>query len=233
MASLRQRRNAPPHAERYGIDDYQAWIQMSGATFPVQTSTLLGAQPEALADGPDFTSIYKSNGIVFACMAVRQRVFSQITFRFAALNNGKVGKLFGGPEIDILSKPWPNGTTGDLATRMITDADSKGAFFGVRHGDSIYRRDPLKMWTVLSGNPAEEEFVDILGYSPLEVLTAVTQYGGQLLGLGDIGMLKPGWIADVLVVEGNPAEDVRILQDAGNLRVIMQAGRLHKAPAVA
>ena len=164
MASLRQRRNAPPHAERYGIDDYQAWIQMSGATFPVQTSTLLGAQPEALADGPDFTSIYKSNGIVFACMAVRQRVFSQITFRFAALNNGKVGKLFGGPEIDILSKPWPNGTTGDLATRMITDADSKGAFFGVREGDWIYRRDPLKMWTVLSGNPAEEEFVDIVGY---------------------------------------------------------------------
>ena len=76
-----------------------------------------------------------------------------------------------------------------------------------------------------------ELFVDVLGYPPLEVLTAVTQYGGQLLGLGDIGMLKPGWVADVLVVEGNPAEDVRILQDAGKLRVIMQAGRFHKAPA--
>ena len=74
-------------------------------------------------------------------------------------------------------------------------------------------------------------FVDILGYTPLEVLTAVTQYGGRLLDLGDIGMLKPGWVADLLVVSGNPAEDVRILQDAGNLRVIMQAGRFHKAPA--
>lgn len=74
-------------------------------------------------------------------------------------------------------------------------------------------------------------FVDLLGYTPLEVLTAVTQYGGRLLDLGDIGMLKPGWVADLLVVSGNPAEDVRILQDAGNLRVIMQAGRFHKAPA--
>jgi phage portal protein BeeE len=47
---------------------------------------------------------------------------------------------------------------------MITDADTKGAFFGVRGGPWIYRRDPLKMSVVLSGNPAEDEFVDILGY---------------------------------------------------------------------
>lgn len=163
MPSLRQLRSGDLPA-RNGFDDYQQWVQMADASFPIQTSTLLGAQPEVLPSGPDFSAIYKSNGIVFACMAVRQRVFSQITFRFASLNNGKVGKLFGGPEMDILSKPWPNGTTGDLATRMITDADTKGAFFGVRDGESIYRRDPLKMSVVLSGNPDEDEFVDIMGY---------------------------------------------------------------------
>jgi imidazolonepropionase-like amidohydrolase len=76
-----------------------------------------------------------------------------------------------------------------------------------------------------------ELFVDVLGYPPLEALTAVTQHGGQLLDLGDIGMLKPGWMADVLVVRGNPADDVRVLQDPDNLVVIMQAGRFHKAPA--
>ncbi|MEU4237364.1 amidohydrolase family protein [Actinoplanes sp. NPDC026619] len=78
-----------------------------------------------------------------------------------------------------------------------------------------------------------ELFVTELGYSPIEALTAVTKHGGELLDLGDIGMLKPGWVADVLVVQGNPAEDVRILQDQDNLRVIMQAGKFHKAPAVA
>jgi hypothetical protein len=82
----------------------------------------------------------------------------------AALNNGKVGKLFGGPEIDILSKPWPSGTTGDLATRMIQDADTKGAFYGVRSGNRIYRRDPMKMSIILDGDPSEDEFVDILGF---------------------------------------------------------------------
>ncbi|GAA2656068.1 amidohydrolase family protein [Paractinoplanes durhamensis] len=78
-----------------------------------------------------------------------------------------------------------------------------------------------------------ELFVKELGYTALEALNAATELGGQLLDLGDIGLLKPGWVADVLVVEGNPAEDVTILQDKDNLKVIMQAGRLHKAPAVA
>jgi hypothetical protein len=160
VPSLRQSRSAI--SSRNGWDDVQSWIQMAGATFPVQTTGLLGAEP--LPSGDDFSAIYKSNGIVFACQAIRQRVFSQITFRFAAMNNGKVGKLFGGPEIDILSRPWVNGTTGDLASRMILDADSKGAFFGVRRGDQIYRRDPMKMSVVLSGNPEEDEFIDILGY---------------------------------------------------------------------
>jgi HK97 family phage portal protein len=155
-----RRRSAP--SERNGFDDLQSWINFAGTQFPVQTSGLLGAEP--LPSGEDFSSIYKSNGIVFACMAVRQRVFSQVTFRFATLNNGKVGKLFGGPEIDILSKPWPNGTTGDLASRMIHDADSKGNFYGVRNGSRIYRRDPLKTSIILSGDPAQDEFVDVLGY---------------------------------------------------------------------
>jgi hypothetical protein len=163
MASLRQLRNGD-EPSRNGWDDVQSWIQMAGAQFPVQTSALLGSSLDALPSGDDFSQIYKTNGIVFACMAIRQRVFSQITFRFATLNNGKIGKLFGGPEIDILSRPWTNGTTGDLASRMILDADTKGAFFGVREAGTIYRRDPMKMAVVLSGDPAEDEFVDVMGY---------------------------------------------------------------------
>jgi imidazolonepropionase-like amidohydrolase len=92
-------------------------------------------------------------------------------------------------------------------------------------GDYGFPNNPI-------GNNARdlELFVDVLGYSPLEALTAATRYGGQLLDLGDIGMLKPGWMADVLVVRGNPAADVRILQNKDNLVAIMQAGRFHKAP---
>ena len=76
-----------------------------------------------------------------------------------------------------------------------------------------------------------ELFVEVLGYQPLEALTAATKLGGQLMGMGgELGLLAPGYLADVLVVRGNPADDVRILQDPVNLRYIIQAGRFHKEP---
>ena len=70
-----------------------------------------------------------------------------------------------------------------------------------------------------------ELFVDVLGYTPLEALRGATMLGGQLMGMGDeLGLLAPGYLADVLVVRGDPADDVTILQDTGNLRV-HHAGR--------
>ena len=75
-------------------------------------------------------------------------------------------------------------------------------------------------------------FVEVLGYTALEALTAVTKLGGQLMGMGDeLGLLAPGYIADVLLVRGNPADDVTILQDKANLIAIMQGGRFYKQPA--
>jgi len=72
-----------------------------------------------------------------------------------------------------------------------------------------------------------ELFVRLFGYSPAETLRAATQYGGQLMDL-PVGLLTPGYLADVLVVRGEPTEDVSVLQDAGNLLAIMQGGTFRK-----
>ncbi|MFN3218408.1 MAG: amidohydrolase family protein [Acidimicrobiales bacterium] len=75
-------------------------------------------------------------------------------------------------------------------------------------------------------------FVEDLGYSPIETLVAATRLGGELMDMGDeLGVLADGYLADVLVVTGDPTEDVSVLEDADNLRVIMQGGSLHKQPA--
>jgi imidazolonepropionase-like amidohydrolase len=70
-------------------------------------------------------------------------------------------------------------------------------------------------------------FVRLFGYSPAEALRATTQYGGQVMDL-PVGLLTEGYFADVLVVRGEPTEDVTLLQDKGNLLAIMQGGRFHK-----
>jgi len=76
-------------------------------------------------------------------------------------------------------------------------------------------------------------FVKILGFSPMETLVAATRLGGELMGRpGEIGVVKPGALADLLLVDGDPLADISILQDRRALRMIMKDGALHKAPAI-
>lgn len=77
-----------------------------------------------------------------------------------------------------------------------------------------------------------EHFVTRYGFTPAEALSAATMLGGQLMGQGhELGLVREGYLADLLLVDGDPTQDVTILQDASRITMIMQGGRLHKAPA--
>jgi imidazolonepropionase-like amidohydrolase len=65
--------------------------------------------------------------------------------------------------------------------------------------------------------------------SPMESLMSATKINAELFGLQDlIGTVEEGKLADLLVVEGNPLEDISVLQDRNNLKIIMQGGRIFK-----
>src|SRR2546423_2339829 len=75
-------------------------------------------------------------------------------------------------------------------------------------------------------------FVDVLGFSPMETLVAATKHGGEIMGKpGELGVVAPGALADLVIVDGDPLADIAILQDRNKLRMIMKDGALHKAPA--
>lgn len=75
-------------------------------------------------------------------------------------------------------------------------------------------------------------FVDVLGFTPMETLVAATRWGGEIMGRPDeLGQVKPGYLADLLLVDGDPLADIKRLQNQDALLVIMKDGRLHKAPA--
>jgi imidazolonepropionase-like amidohydrolase len=74
-------------------------------------------------------------------------------------------------------------------------------------------------------------FVDVLGFSPIETLVAATRMGGEIMGLGhELGQIKTGYLADLLLVDGDPLADIKRLQNQDALLAIMKGGRLHKAP---
>jgi phage portal protein BeeE len=172
MATLRERRRgtASSDEQRMSLSDVVEWksIAGGGGIFPVGYGNMAGipnAEMPSASMESYASSVYKTNGIVFACMAVRQSVFAEIRFRYANLENGKVGRMFGDPTLDVLFRPWPNGTTGELAARMIQDVDLAGNSYWVREGNRLYRRHPDKMLLVLTENPADARYSDIAGYS--------------------------------------------------------------------
>ena len=68
-------------------------------------------------------------------------------------------------------------------------------------------------------------FVDVIGYTPLEAITCATRSGAELMRMNDrFGTLRPGKLADLVVVDGDPLRDISVLQDRGRLSV-MQGGR--------
>jgi len=74
---------------------------------------------------------------------------------------------------------------------------------------------------------------EVLGFSAMETLVAATRLGGEIMGRpGELGQIKPGYLADLLLVDGDPLADIKLLQRPDALLVIMKDGRLHKAPAV-
>jgi imidazolonepropionase-like amidohydrolase len=74
---------------------------------------------------------------------------------------------------------------------------------------------------------------EIARSSPAAIVAA-TRLGGELMGrAGELGVVTPGALADLLLVDGDPLGDIEILQDRRVLRMIMKDGELHKAPAPA
>jgi imidazolonepropionase-like amidohydrolase len=72
-------------------------------------------------------------------------------------------------------------------------------------------------------------FVKVLGFSAMETLVAATRLGGELMGRpGELGIVKAGALADLLLVDGDPLADIAILQDRSVLRMIMKDGVIYK-----
>lgn len=78
-------------------------------------------------------------------------------------------------------------------------------------------------------NAGELAYLVEAGMTPLQAISAATHMGATCMGLGEeTGLLKAGMLADFLVVDGNPLRDVRILEEADRLQLIVKNGKTYK-----
>jgi imidazolonepropionase-like amidohydrolase len=85
-------------------------------------------------------------------------------------------------------------------------------------------------WTPHGTNARDiGHFVRLFGYSDSEALVAATKVGAAAMLLeGKAGEVTKGFLADLVVVAGEPHNDVQLLQVPGNIKLVMKDGRIYK-----
>ncbi|MBM4227974.1 MAG: amidohydrolase family protein [Gammaproteobacteria bacterium] len=87
-------------------------------------------------------------------------------------------------------------------------------------------------WTPHGRNARDlEYFVDLIGMSSMEALLSATRLGGEIMGQPDkLGQIRAGYLADLILVDGDPLREVRILQDRSRILAVMKGGSFYRAP---
>ncbi len=78
-----------------------------------------------------------------------------------------------------------------------------------------------------------EYFVKYLGFTPMEAIVSATKYGGEIMMQPkELGLVKEGYLADLLLVDGDPLANIAILQDKDRILAVMKDGIFYKQPDI-
>jgi imidazolonepropionase-like amidohydrolase len=88
------------------------------------------------------------------------------------------------------------------------------------------------MWNPHGANARDlTYFVDLLGFTPMEAIVGATRHGGEIMGMGgELGQIREGFLADLLLVDGDPLANLSLLEDSARLLAIMKDGAFYKSP---
>lgn len=82
-------------------------------------------------------------------------------------------------------------------------------------------------WVYHGENATEIEMLVKGGFSPMEAIIAATRVGAECLNVAkNVGTVEPGKLADLVLVDGDPLADVRILQNKACIRAVYLSGKL-------
>ena len=89
-------------------------------------------------------------------------------------------------------------------------------------------------WITHGSNAKDLEYlVKYVGFTPMEALLSATKLGGQIMMQADeLGQIKDGYLADLLLVDGDPLANINILQDPARILAVMKDGVFYKEPEI-
>jgi imidazolonepropionase-like amidohydrolase len=87
-------------------------------------------------------------------------------------------------------------------------------------------------WTPQGTNSRDLMYLtEMVGMSATEALVSATRHGGEIMGAAhELGQIKAGYLADLLLVDGDPTANIRVLQDKARIMAVMKDGKFFRAP---
>jgi imidazolonepropionase-like amidohydrolase len=78
-----------------------------------------------------------------------------------------------------------------------------------------------------------EFFVRYVGMTPMEAIVSATKHGGEIMMRGDeLGQLKEGFLADLILVDGDPLSNLAVLREPSRMLCVMKDGVFYKEPPI-
>jgi len=163
LAGLRNRGSS-----RLSFDDLAEYFTFGGVGYPLVQTTMASTDREQV--GATSVAALSGSSPVFALVLARLQAFSQARFQWTRYTGSQPGDLFGSPELAVLERPWPGGTTSDLLARMEIHVSGAGQSYVTRpRRDRLSVLRPDRMTIVMGSqtdadNPAEAPDVEVVGY---------------------------------------------------------------------
>ena len=94
-------------------------------------------------------------------------------------------------------------------------------------GIKLVPGDDFGLWQIPHGTYAEELicYRDHAGIQPLELIKWATVYGGEMNGIEKLGRVRAGYLADLLILNGDPSQDIAVLADSQAIQCVMKDGQ--------
>lgn len=133
------------------------------------------------------------------------------------------------------ASPWGISTEQAKAWRYVEELEA-----AVETMKALRRRDVRILpggdygfaWTPHGTNAKDlETFVKLIGMSTMEALLSATAWGAPMMKMAnEIGHIRDGYLADILLIDGDPLADITVLQDRKRILAVMKDGEFHRAP---